>query len=80
MALKKQGGANAPAVKADITSNVSNLIGQISPIELREVKDGDAIYYIGDFLTVDQENLKFQIMVRPVGDTFTHNLIFERRF
>ena len=81
IAVKKHGQAQAiSSSKAKISGNAYNLIGQIRAIKLREIKDGNAIYYVGDFTALDQENLKFKIFVRPEGESVSQELEFERNF
>ena len=60
------GGVGKP-VAATVTAVARNLIGQSRPIELREVREGDAVYYIGDFLVSNRELLNFELEVQPAG-------------
>ena len=81
IAVKKHGLAQAiNSSKAKITGTAYNLIGQIRSIELREIKDGDAIYYVGDFTALEHENLKFKLSVHPEGERVAQQLEFERKF
>lgn len=81
LAVKKHGQAHADSsIKANISGTAYNLLGQIRSIKLREIKDGDAIYYIGDFTALERENLRFKIAVRPEGELVSHELDFERNF
>lgn len=54
-------------VTANVTAYALNLIGRHHTIELREIREAEAIYYIGDFPIVDGETLKFMIEVTPEG-------------
>lgn len=54
------GGYGTP-VAATITARQRSLVGQTSNISLREIREGDAIYYIGTFRIFDQETLWFDI-------------------
>lgn len=54
-------------VKANVRARAVNLTGQARDIELREIEDDDAIYYIGTFRIHDEETLTFTITVRPEG-------------
>jgi hypothetical protein len=49
------------ATSADIKARQRSLLGQTSNITLREIKEGEAIYYIGSFRIFDQETLWFDI-------------------
>jgi hypothetical protein len=61
------GEAEAHAVRARVLAHVRNLTGQRNSIELREVRDQDAIYYIGEFRIRGEENLRFELEVTPDG-------------
>ena len=81
IAVKKHDQAQAlNSSKAEISGKAYNLIGQIRYIKLREIKDGNAIYYVGDFTALDHEKLKFEISVRPEGEHASQELEFERNF
>ncbi|MCG8428662.1 MAG: DUF4426 domain-containing protein [Chromatiales bacterium] len=55
------------AVSARVDAYSTNLIGKRHNIKLREIREKEAIYYIGDFPIVDQETLKFFLEVQPEG-------------
>lgn len=59
--------AMAKPVSATVEASAVNLTGQRRDIELREVRDQDAIYYIGAFRIHDQETLQFNVSVKPEG-------------
>ena len=67
--LKTQPEGMDEAVTAQITVKASNLVGQKKPIELMEVQDRGAIYYIGTFRIRDEERISFEITVQPSGRT-----------
>lgn len=47
----------------------ANLSGQTRNIPVREIREGMAIYYIGDFHVSNNETMNFAIEVRPEGET-----------
>ena len=53
--------------RATVSARAVNLTGQVREIELREIEDDDAIYYIGTFRISNEETLTFEISVRPEG-------------
>ena len=53
------------AVSARVTGEKANFLSQNSMINFIEVKEGDAIYYIGQFEFSNAENLRFNIEVQP---------------
>ncbi|WP_428608102.1 DUF4426 domain-containing protein [Sedimenticola sp.] len=56
-------------VTAKVSAYALNLIGRRHVIDLQEIHEGDAIYYIGDFPIVDGETLTFFLEVTPAGST-----------
>ena len=65
--IKDEEGTPGVPVSAQIHAQSTNLIGQIQNIPLREIREGAAIYYIGDFPIVDNETLSFSLDVLPAG-------------
>ena len=56
-------------VPAAVTASATNLTGQRRSIEMREIRDQDAIYYLGTFRVHNEESLNFSIEVQPEGRT-----------
>ena len=70
-------GTTGKPVMATITARVINLLGQSRFIPLREIREGEAIYYIGDFIVQNpNETLVFVLDVKPAGagQSFTAKL------
>lgn len=65
--IKDEEGTTGTPVSAKIDAQSTNLTGQIRNIPLREIREGTAIYYIGDFPIVDNETLTFSLDVLPAG-------------
>jgi hypothetical protein len=65
--LKKVLGSPGQPVHAHIDVNALNLAGQGRTIHLREIREGNAIYYIGEFGVANEETLKFDVRARPQG-------------
>lgn len=76
----KTEGIEVKAAKAAITATATNLIGQIRKLEFKEVKEGNALYYIGDFAMARNEALTFTITLVPEGETERHEFKFTRQF
>ncbi len=66
--IKDVPGTLGTATQAKVTVTARNLRGQIRRIPLREIKEEKAVYYIGEFLVENQENVSFTIDVQPLGD------------
>ena len=73
-------GTTGQPVKAQVSAQATNLAGQSREIELREIIDGDAIYYIGDFRVADQETLNFTLQVTPEGSTESYSARLSQQF
>ena len=67
-------------VAASVASNWSNLSGQMGSIEMREIREKDAIYYIGEFAVRNEEMLTFSIIVTPEGNSSGKNISFRKQF
>jgi len=67
-------------VKATVTATATNLSGQSREIPLREVQDGNAIYYIGDFRVANEETLNFDLEVTPEGSPGTYSAKLSQQF
>ncbi len=77
--LKPEGDVNTP-VTARISASATNLAGQRRVIDLQEIHDQGAIYYIGTFRIHDQEQLNFRIQVQPEGSTQSREFTFRQQF
>jgi hypothetical protein len=65
--LKKVLGSPGQPVHARVEVTARNLAGQWRTIPMRQIREGNAIYYIGEFGVTHEETLKFDIKVRPQG-------------
>lgn len=71
-------GALTP-VPAKITLYVTNLSQQLATVDMREIKEGTAIYYLGDFRIVAPDTLKFTATVEVAGEP-KHDMVFNQSF
>lgn len=78
--IKTEEGTTGKAVAADVRAYSTNFMGQITPIRLREIREGDAIYYIGDFLVRHGETLNFTMEVRPAGEASFYTAKMSQEF
>lgn len=78
--LKKNGmGASYP-VPAEIKVNVVNIYSQLSNIGMREIREGGAVYYLGEYWIVAPETLKFNISVKPEGSAQPYSFEYQQSF
>lgn len=66
--MRGEPGRVGTPVQAQVTATARNLIGQTRRIDMREIRDGEAIYYIGDFPVANREKLDFFLEVTPEGE------------
>lgn len=77
---KTEGAAAGRAIHAKVSASATNLNGQLKTIAMREVRDGDAIYYLGEIPVADKETLDFTAKVTPEGETRTYTIEFRKQF
>ena len=78
--VKKAGGKAGVPVPGSVTAQAVNLNGQLKDLTLREVREGDAIYYIGDVPVTNDETLVFTVDANPVNETSHFSVRFQRQF
>lgn len=67
-------------VPGRVEAEAVNANNQLRRIAMREIREGDAVYYIGTFGVDDQEKLRFRLDVQPRGTDRELELIFDQRF
>lgn len=78
--LKKIMGTSARPVRAAVKAAATNLSSQLRELEMRELNEQGAIYYIGDLKVDHGETLKFDLAVTPEGTDDTFNFSFSQQF
>lgn len=78
--LRTQPQAPAKAVPAKVRASAVNQNSQYRSIDLREVRDGPAIYYLGQFRVGHQEQLTFNVDITPEGEDRSFTVEFTQRF
>ncbi len=73
-------GSDKPIKAASVSGTATNLMSQVSNLKLKEIRDGDVIYYIGDFPIFKEDQLSFHISITPAGETQSQDFKFERQF
>jgi len=77
--LKNQADGSSTAVTAQVNGGKRNLLGQTGNIEFREIREGQAIYYIGEFDYSNAEIVRFRLDVTPEGSDKSHEIAWETR-
>jgi len=70
---------NTP-VTAAVSVKTVNLTGQLKNITMREIREQEAIYYIGEVAVANRETLVFDISVTPEGAARPSEVRFKREF
>ncbi|MGA7181678.1 MAG: DUF4426 domain-containing protein [Thiobacillaceae bacterium] len=74
---------NAMGVGMPIPARLSvydvNLNSQLSNIDMREIREGAAVYYLGDFRVIPPSTLKFNVTVEISGEP-NREVTFSRKF
>ncbi len=67
--LEEPGTLGTP-VRANIKAVARTLYGQIRPLEMREIVEDKAIYYLADFPVANREVLHFDFEILPEGGRY----------
>ena len=76
---KLDSGADRP-VAGSVTARAVNLTGQVKNLELRQIVDGDAVYYIGEVPVANRETLIFDISATPINESSRFDARFKQQF
>jgi hypothetical protein len=77
--LKKNKVGVPTPVPAKLTIYVTNLTQQLSNIDMREIKEGTAIYYLGEFRVAPPDTLKFTATIEVAGEP-KYDMTFDQKF
>jgi len=77
--IKNLNGVDEP-VTGTVTALTRNLASQAKNLELQEIKEQDAIYYIGTVSVANAETLIFDIDVTPENETTAFLLNYKQQF
>jgi hypothetical protein len=64
---KSTGDGKSKAVRADVRAVAVNLSAQRRELEMKEVDEGQAIYYLADFRIDPPETVRIELHVQPKG-------------
>lgn len=78
--IKENKGTTGTPVPAHVTAGIKTLTGRNAPVPMREIKEQDAIYYIGEFPVQNEEKVDFVIEVTPAGTSETFVVNMEQQF
>jgi hypothetical protein len=78
--LKKVPGTSGEPVPGSVAAQAANLNGQLKDVKIREIREGESIYYIADVPVSNSETLVFTIDVTPINETSRFSVRFTRQF
>lgn len=78
--LEKAGEGPAQPISGRVSVTATNLTGQLKNVNIREVREGEAVYYIAEIPVTDGETLIFNVSARPEGTTSDLEVRFKQQF
>jgi hypothetical protein len=78
--LRKQEGGMGTPVSGAVSASAINLNGQLRGMAMREIREGEAIYYIGELAITDAETLIFTVDVTPLNEASRFTVRFKKQF
>lgn len=78
--LKKVMGTTSKPVRASISGSATNLYQQLRDLEIRELTEDGAIYYIAVVNVSNNETLKYTLHITPEGESEPFTLTFDQAF
>ncbi len=78
--IRKVEDSPGVSVTGTVSATANNLTGQLKNLTLRQITEGEAIYYIGDISVANAETLVFNIEATPVDETRAYSIRFTRQF
>lgn len=77
---RARAGGGDEAVSARVSGSATNLAGQRQELAFREVREGEAIYYLAEPRTGAGEALAFELEVQPDGAAAPVRVRFRQEF
>jgi hypothetical protein len=63
--MKEQAGTTGIPSTGRVAVRAVSLAGREQPIRMREIREQDAVYYIGELPVQDRETIRFRIEATP---------------
>jgi len=77
---RKLDSGQTEAVTGAVSASAVNLNGQLKAMTLREIREDQAIYYIGELPVTDSEVLIFTVDATPGNDPSRFTVRFKKQF
>jgi hypothetical protein len=78
--MRRQTDGTDKAIAATLAGSATNLAGQRQELSFRQVREGDAIYYLAEPRVTDRETLAFDVQVTAEGETAPLAVRFRQEF
>lgn len=78
--IQKEAQGVGTAVSGSVSASATNLTGQLKSIPVREIREGTAIYYIGEIAVTNAETLIFTVDVTPINEPSRFTVRFQKQF
>ena len=76
--IRQSSSGNSLGLPTQVSGKVTNLIGQSTSLNFKEIQEGDATYYLAAFTFADQDPLNFDIDVRRNDSSVPYQIQFTR--
>ncbi|MCN4143713.1 MAG: DUF4426 domain-containing protein [Thiohalomonas sp.] len=80
ISVMEKGAAVPTGVKSQVTGQLKNLMGQTRALEFREIKEGQAVYYIAQIGVQSKEVVNFSIDIKPESSKEKYEIKFSKKF
>ena len=78
--LRKEAGTTGAPVSGSVSASAVNLTGQHKNMTMREIREGEAVYYIGELAVANEETLVFSIDVTPMNESSRFSVRYMKQF
>lgn len=78
--LKKNSGPMGEPVRARVEGAATNLSAQLRELNIREINENNAVYYIAETQINNEETLRYDFNITPEGESDTFQLSFQEKF
>lgn len=78
--LKRTSLGVSQASKGEVKVTIPTLTGQSVEVPMREIVEGSAIYYLGEYRVTAPQTLKFVVTAKPEGSDKPLTFDFSRQF
>lgn len=78
--VQKRDNGDYQPVTAKVSGSATNLYGKQRNLNMKEVTERGAVYYLAELPVTDEETLNFDIQVVPEGESLVRNIRFKQQF